>query len=276
MKNIKNIAKGLLLFSFVVSAIIATPAKADNSNENKGNTNTNGFLSAQASLRAEAFMKFESSSGVVMGPSGSVKVFGAKVTSVSDSEINATVAFGNSALNFVVSTDAETKLNGKLLTDASVLTGLATGDRISFDGAITSSTSSSVAVNGDHIVSQALYGYGGKMEKRTSFEGEVKSVNTGDSSFIIKLKSGVNVEVSVSGSTVITLDGATVPLSSLVEGDKVKVAGDLNTDGSVITASKVSAVSADNDLNQDNDDNKGNKNENGGGFWGKIMHWFWK
>jgi hypothetical protein len=278
MNNIKNIAKGFVLLSFLVGAVIASPAQAENSNENES---TKAFLNANASLKADVLGKIENSLGVVLGPNGALRVMGAKVTSVSGSNINATASFGNSSLSFVIKTDAETKLNGKAFANSSSLASLKAGDKISFAGVITSSSSSSLTVDASHVVSQNLY-KDGKIENKDSFKGEVKAVNTADNSFTLKLKSGVTVKVNVSSSTVITLDGATATLASLKAGDEVKITGEINADGSVITASKVSAESEDaddNDDDEDSDEDKDkdeNKNENKGGFWGKIRNWFWK
>lgn len=274
MNNIKNIAKGFLVLAFLVGAVIASPASADNKENEKG------FLNAQASLKADVLGRIENSLGVVLGPNGALRVMGAKVTSVSGSDINATASFGNSSLSFIIKTDAETKLNGKAFASSSSLSALKAGDKISFAGTITSSSSSSVTVDASHVVSQNLY-KDGKIENKDSFKGEVKAVNGTENSFTLKLKSGATVKVNVSSSTVITLDGATATLASLEAGDEVKIAGEINADGSVITASKVSAESEDADDNddEDSDDDKDkdeNKDENRGGFWGKIRNWFWK
>ena len=273
MKNIKNIAKGFLLLSFLVGVAFATPALADN---NKGSSNN--FFNVQASLKADALIKLDSSIGVVLGPNGALRVMGAKVVSVSGGEINVIAPFGNSSLNFVVKTDAQTKLNGKLLTDVSVLSQLKAGDKISFAGTITSSTSSSIVVDGDHVVSQALYN-NGKIENKNAFKGEIKTIDSVNNSFTVKLKNGVTVKVALSSSTVITLDGVVTTLASLGEGDEVKITGELNSDGTIVTASKVNAESEDNDSDDDNDngkkDEEKDKNENKGWF-GKFRNWFWK
>ncbi len=201
---------------------------------------------------------------------------GAKVTSVSGGDINATASFGDSSLNFVVKTDAETKLNGRLLSNSSVLSGLKEGDKISFAGTITSSSSSSITVDASHVVSQALYN-GGKLEDKTSFKGEITAINESDNSFTLKLKSGQTVKVALSNSTAITLDGAASNLASLDEGDEVKIEGTANASGSVITATKVTAESEDaDDDNDDGDDEDKDEKENRGSFWGKIRNWFWR
>lgn len=267
MKNIQNIVKGFLVLAFITGVAIATPVKADN------NDGPKGLLSTQVSAKANALMKLESSVGVVMGKEGLVQVMGAKVVSVSGNDISATILFGNSSLNFTLKTNSTSKLNGKLLTDASVLNQLKAGDSISFTGMITSSTNSSIVVTGSHIVSQALYNKS-KIEDKNSFKGEIKAINTADNSFTLKLKSGVTVKVLVLGSTVISVDDIIKTLSSLQVENKVKVTGTSNADGSVITASKVSAES-END-NDDNDKDEVKSPKENKGWFGKMRNWFWK
>lgn len=163
--SIKNIAKGFVVLSFLVGAVIASPVSAENSVDSKS------FLNAHASLKADALIRLENSVGVVLGSNNTLRVMGAKVTSVSGSDINATAPFGNSSLNFVVKTDAQTKLNGKLLANASALAALKAGDKISFAGTISSSTSSSIIVDGDHVVSRVLYD-SEKIEDKNSSKSE--------------------------------------------------------------------------------------------------------
>ncbi|MFA6177890.1 MAG: hypothetical protein WC694_03310 [Candidatus Paceibacterota bacterium] len=265
MKNVKNIAKGFLVLAFFVGIIIATPARA----ENNGSKN---LSNAKNSMKVDALMKLDSSSvGVVMGKEGSVKVIGAKVISVVGGDINATVLFGSSPLNFVVKMNTTSKLNGKLLTDIAILNQLKAGDNISFVGIIASSTSSSIVVNGTHAVSQTLFNKS-KIEDKTSFQGEVREINLTDNSFILKLKSGLTVKIIVSSNTVITANNIVKTLSSLQIENKVKVTGELNTSGNIITASKVSIESENANVN----DNNNNRKENRGGWFGKMLNWFWK
>jgi hypothetical protein len=269
MINIKNIAKGFLLLFFLLGAVIATRAEANNT------ISADGFLNAQASLKADALIKLENSVGVVLGSNGALRVLGAKVTAVSGSDISATAPFGSSSLNFVVTTDANTRLNGKLLASGSLLNQLKAGDRISFAGTITSSTSSSISVHGDHVISRVFID-----NSKTNFSGKIEAVNTADNSFTLNLN-GRTVKVSASSGAAVTLNGAASTIASLQAGDQVKITGDLNADGSVITASKIIADRNNGDNNNNNDNNNngdhGNqdKNENkGDGFWGKIKHWF--
>lgn len=149
MKNLKNIAKGFLALSFLVGVAIAAPVQADN--------NVNSLLNARASLKADALIRMENSVGVVLGGNNTLRVLGAEVASVSGSDISAKAMVGNSALNFVVKTDANTKFNVKSATNTSFISQLEAGDKISFAGTITSSTSSSIVVDGDNVVSHEAF-----------------------------------------------------------------------------------------------------------------------
>ncbi|MDP9249653.1 MAG: hypothetical protein M3M85_04075, partial [bacterium] len=140
----KNIAKGLIVFSFLALFIAGSPASAKN--DDKGEK---GYLNARAGLKAEALVKLDSATGAVLGPNGTIRVLGAKVISVSGNVVKAAVSFGESVLNFVVNVDADTKINGDGDVKAS---DLKAGDKVSFSGTITSSTSSAVTVDADHLV----------------------------------------------------------------------------------------------------------------------------
>ncbi|MFA6520302.1 MAG: hypothetical protein WCT44_01690 [Candidatus Paceibacterota bacterium] len=267
MNKIKNITKGFLVLALLAGAFMATPVRAEDNNSG------NEFSNARASLKADAMIRLDNSVGVVMGSNNAIRVMGAKVTAVSGNDISVTVPFGNSSLNFVVKTNTQTKVNGKLLSDPSVLALLKVGNKISFAGIISSSSSSSITVDGSHVVSQDLYS-NGRPENKTSFQGEVKAINVADNSFTLKLKSGVSVKVALSSAAVITLDGTVKTLASLNVGDEVKLIGELNSDGTVITASKVIIDS--NDDNNDNDNNgKNDEGKENKSWFGKFRNWFW-
>ncbi|KKU50367.1 MAG: hypothetical protein UX71_C0001G0022 [Parcubacteria group bacterium GW2011_GWA1_47_10] len=270
MKNIKNVAKGLIVFSFIALLVAGSPASAKN--DDKGE---NGYLNARAGLKAEALVKLESATGVVLGPNGTLRVLGAKVVSVSGNVIKAVVSFGESVLNFVVNVDADTKINGN--GDAEV-GDLKAGDKISFSGTVTSSTSSAITVDGDHLVSRALLAI---PDNKTLWSGEIKAVNESDNSLTLGLKNGRTVKVVVNNSTAITLDGVASSLASLDEGDEVKIGGSLSADGSVITATKISAESEDADDNDDDGDkdeekDRDEKSDNGRGWFLKFRNWLWR
>ncbi len=275
MKNIKNIVKGIAVASLLVGMAVVLPvaAKADNN----GSDSNSLFVNAQASVKAAGLglLKLDSSTGAVIGANGSVRVLGAKVVSVSGSQISATSAFGNSALNFVVNTDANTKLNGS----NSAVSSLKAGDNISFSGTMSSSTSSSIVVAADHLVSRAFIG---SPEVKTNFEGQITAVNTADSSFSLKLRSGVTVKVVSPAGIAITLDGSASSLASLSVGQEAKITGTLSSDGTVITASKI-AVSSNTRVGdeggkgdgENGGGNSGNKDANRGWF-GNMINWLRK
>ena len=269
MKNLKSIAKGLLLLSLLGGAVIATPAKAEESG-------SKAYINAQASLKADALIKLDSSVGAVLGPNGVLRVLGAKVTSVSSNEVSATALYGNSALNFTVKADNDTKVNGS--DSNSSLSNLKAGDKISFSGTIVSSSSSSIIVDADHIISKSLYNDKVKAEKEDSYKGEVQAVNTADNSLTLKLRDGRTVKVAVSSSTVITVDGAVKSLSAIESGDEVKVSGEMNSSSTVLSASKIS-VSDDSKDDSKYEDKDRNEDRDGrdmdrGGWLQRIRSWF--
>lgn len=264
----KNIAKGLIVFSFLALLVAGSPASAKNDEK--------GFLEARAGLKAEALVKLESATGAILGPNGTIRVLGAKVVSVSENVVKAAVSFGESVLNFVVNIDADTKINGN--GDAKV-GDLKAGDKISFSGTVTSSTSSAITVDADHLVSRSLLS--GTVENKTSWSGEIKATNDSDNSFTLGLKNSRSVKVAVAGSTAITLDGAASTLADLDAGDEVKVEGSLSADSSVVNATKISAKSEDADDdegdkdNKDDDGDKGEKENSGKGGWMlRLRNWF--
>ncbi len=266
MKNIKHIAQGFLLLALLVGVGATHNALADNNSSDSSN-----FISAQASLRADALANFESATGVMLGANNTLRVLNAKVSSVSNGDISASAPFGNSSLNFVIKSTADTKLNGKVLGSnaGSVYANLKSGDKVSFVGTIGSSTSSSITVNAVHVISSALY-TGNVPPDKTSWKGEVKAINASDSSFTLDLKNGKTAKVVLASGAVVTVDGSVKALSDLKVGDDVEVTGTINSDGSVVTASKVTTIT------MKNVDDNGDKQNNGNhlGFWGRVRGWF--
>ncbi|MDP9249047.1 MAG: DUF5666 domain-containing protein, partial [bacterium] len=150
---------------------------------------------------------------------------------------------------------------------------------------ITSSTSSAVTVDADHLVSRVLFGIPEDKENKASWSGDIKATNDSDNSFTLGLKNGRTVKVAVSSSTAIALDGAASTLAALDAGDEVKVAGSLSADGSVVTATKINAETEDADEDSDDDEededeedededkDKDDKSNNGRGWFMKFKNW---
>jgi hypothetical protein len=263
MKNIKKIVSGIVLSMFALTLVLnPTSASADN---NEQNTNA-VFANVHASLKADVLASREASAGVIIGADGSMKVLNAKVVSVSNTEINVNTLFGNSVLNFVVKVDGDTKINNRANGQNGVLIALLkAGDKISFSGKMLSSTSSSIVVDSDQIISRALF----DLDIKNNFKGTIKTINLVDSSFVINI-AGKDVKVNASNVTSIMIDKTVSTFSALRVNDEVKITGNLNADGTVLTATKVTVDHKDINKKDDEKDNKENK-----GWFKRIKGWFW-
>lgn len=162
---------------------------------------------------------------------GKALVRGAKVASVSGTTINASVTWGTATLTWTINTDGATKYyNG--LGNAGVFADIASGDSISFAGTISG--------NGLIVLATAVKDQTGSVSNAT-VNGKVQSVNaTGLSLVISKGKdehnqSG-NLTVQTNASTIITMNGTTLPFASIALGDKVKATGLLSADRTMLTA----------------------------------------
>ncbi len=268
MKNIKKVA-GSVALSFLALALFgANPASAETTGA------SSLFLNAHASLKADALIRLESATGVVVNGSSDVRVMGAEVTSASDTEVRATAEFGNSTLNFIVKVDEDTKLNGKVDSQNSFdASDLEAGDKVSFAGRITSSTSSSVSVDADHLVSREFVG---NASNQTTLRGEIQSINDANNTMTVKVGNRT-VTVNTTSSTTFTLDGSASTFAALDEGDEVRISGDFSSSASVVSATSVSATSddGDEDDDEDNDDeDEEDNNGNNGADKGEKKGWF--
>ena len=183
------------------------------------------FAASAASVNASG------STGIFISPSGVVHVIGAQVTSVSSGVVNVATTIGSTVLNWIVDVSASTKIaaNG---TRTATTTDIHVGDKIGFAGALSASTSTlTVAATKIRDITNFPF--------RFTVTGTISSVNTANSSFVITRGKDKAVTVNTTGSTVVTINGATSTLASLSVGSKVSVSGTANADGSVITASKV-------------------------------------
>ncbi len=162
---------------------------------------------------------------------GKTLVRGAKVTSVSGSTINATVTWGSATLNWTVNTDAATKYYNRLGNTGS-FADIAAGDSVSFAGTISG--------NGLIVLATAVKDQTGSVTNAT-MSGKVQSTSTGALSLVLtKGKDEHNqsptVTVQTNASTAITMNGTALPFASIQTGDKVKAAGLLSAEGSMLTA----------------------------------------
>ncbi len=171
---------------------------------------------------------------VGISSNGVVHVIGADVTSVSGAVINAVTTLGTTVIDWVVNTSAATKVNVGGHTTATT-TAIAAGDTISFTGALTSigSTMTVVATNVRDLAGMLIMRF---------MPVTVDSVNAANDSFTANAgRHAVTVEGTA--STTVTLNGAASTIAALQSGDRARVMGTTSADGSIITASTVTAKS---------------------------------
>ncbi len=98
-------------------------------------------LFALAPLAASAStLNASSSVGVIISPSGIVRVIGADVTNVGNGFVNAVTTIGNVTLSWLVNASAATKIGANGSTNAST-SAIAIGDKIDFAGTLSSTSS---------------------------------------------------------------------------------------------------------------------------------------
>ncbi len=209
------------------------------------------FAASAATLNAS------STTGVIINPNGIVRVIGADVTAVSNGVVNAVTTLGNTILSWIVNISATTKVSGNGTANAST-TGIAVGDKVSFRGTLTGTSSPfTVAASKVRDITKSLFPF------KHVIGGKVSSVNSAGGSFVIK-KGDRSITVLTNASTTITFNGsATTTLASVQAGDEVKVSGTPNADGSVVTATNV--VVREHDVKKpeakdDKDNNRGDNN----------------
>lgn len=196
------------------------------------------------------------SSGVAINQSGIVRVIGADVAAVSNNVVNAVTHFGNVVLNWVINVSASTSIAANGSKNATT-TDIKVGDKVSFTGSITSSAGNVLTVAATKV--RDLAGF----PLRKVAEGTVSNVNTVGGTFTLTHK-GRTVMVQTNASTTIAVKGATTTtLASLAAGAKVNVAGTPNTDGSVITATRIIVQSPDEHARQKDNDDDGDDNDRG-------------
>lgn len=184
---------------------------------------------------------------VQIGANGSALVRGAKVTSVSDSTINANTSLGASVMNWLVKTDSDTDFSANK-GGTSGLAQIAVGDTISFRGTIDQ------AVSGLTVKAKTVKDWS-SVEAKAKLEGVVTSISTSLNSFTV-MKGNSTTTVQTSSSTKFTEDGDSASFADLFLNAKVKLAGMFNASSSVFTASSVAIETDGDEDNWDNDDRK--------------------
>ncbi|MEK7155589.1 MAG: DUF5666 domain-containing protein [Patescibacteria group bacterium] len=188
---------------------------------------------------------------VNIGSNGGALVRGARVTSVSGTDVSAKTSLGASVMNWLVKTDSDTDFSANK-GGASGLAEIAVGDTISFRGTIDQ------AVSGLTVKAKTVKDWS-SIEAKAKLEGVVTSISTSLNSFTV-MKGNSTTTVQTNSSTKFTEDGDSASFADLFLNAKVKLQGMFNASSSVFTAS---SVAIETDSGEDNDDkwNKDDKKE---------------
>ena len=229
--------------------------------KNKISTVVLASLFAVMPLAASAnTLNVSGSTGIVISPSGIVRVIGADVTAVGTNVIDAVLNIGSNVINVVLNTSGNTKVvaNG---TKTATTTDVKVGDTVSFKGTLSSSTGSTLTVTATKVRDTTSSPF-----PRFVF-GTVSSVNTTNGSFVVA-NGNSTTTVFTNALTTIELNGSSATLATLPLNAKVLVTGSQNSDSSV-TAAKVTAGTpqiksgGDNSKDNDNDADDGNASSSG-------------
>lgn len=179
---------------------------------------------------------------IAITDSGNVLVRGASVTGINGATLTVTTTAGASTLSWAVTTDSSTTFVTSRGSSSSLGT-ISVGDTVSFAGALTG-TGLSVKAN---VVKDWTLG-----ANERSISGTVQSVNSTSTSLVLGNGNGkdngndkdnkTRATIQFTGSTIIVLNSATTTFASIQTGDKVKVTGTMNTDGTVLTATSVTVT----------------------------------
>lgn len=173
---------------------------------------------------------------VSIGHNGHVAVKNAEVTSVSGNVVNAIARFANIVTSFIFTTNASTTI-GVNNAFATTTANIHVGDRINVAGTL-ASLGTAVSVNASKILDKT------SMAMWRSKSGTVQSVNLSNGTFVLKTENKT-FTVQTNASTVFTVKSTATStvtattLSGLTVNGKVEVAGTINADGTLLTASKV-------------------------------------
>lgn len=195
---------------------------------------------------------YAATSAVHVGSNGNIWLSGLQVTSVTGSTITGSLMFPNGTTPVVVTTNASTTIKSDP-TGVSNIASLKIGDMLNLSGTLTS-INTSINLTAQKIKNTTTLG----MWRTKS--GTVQTVNTASGSFTLitseKKQSPKTITVQTNGNTAFHLNNkATSTFNGVVTANtKVHVYGTLNTDGTVLTATKVVVKNTD-----DNDDKKDKK-----------------
>lgn len=229
-------------------------------------TNTLSFRTAILSLAVLAFLAVsplsvsadttatassETSVGVIMSPNNMLHVFGATVSALSGSVINATAKIGNTVMNWIINIGPETKLFVDGSANAST-TALAVGDTINFHGTLVATTSAATVVDAKRVKDTT------QPAALVRLWGSIQDISTTAGTFLLVGPSATTTVKTNSDTHFGSKKDNGVVFSNLVNGETVIVVGTKIADGTVL-ATKVfihNATSAMNWFRHDKDDDE--------------------
>ena len=232
MAKSKNLSTRGVLFVFaavLAAVIIGVAATAHAEDRDKRGDRDERGIRALVSLKTD----IKATDSNVRVANDSIRVNGAKVTATSTAGFTATT--GTPLVTFNVQTDSSTKFSsvGK---GKSSLAELAVGDTVNFRGLILSgTTTSTLTVKATHVEGKTRHPSPPKPLQRTLI-GTVSSISVTGNTFVLV---GRNSTTTVSVSATTKIVGSATTLTGIAPGAQVRAVGTLNSDTSVLSASKV-------------------------------------
>lgn len=194
-----------------------------------------GALLAAPVATYAADVQATSDTSVRINRDGIVSVLGAEVTSVSGNIVNAVTRFKNNVVSWAFTTNASTTIasNGSL---SGSIADLKVGDTLHVAGTLTG-LGSPMNIAATKIIDVTAFA----PITWKSKSGTIQSVNTANGTFVLKHNDKLYT-VQTNASTTIQNGTTATTLGNVAVGTKVAVSGTLNSNGTVITASKVAVV----------------------------------
>lgn len=195
-----------------------------------------------------------SSSSVRINQSGDIHLSGVEVTSISGNIITSVMKFLNASTTVIVTTNASTSVEASPFTKNESLANIKVGDILNISGFFTGfSNTLTLTAKKIHDVT-ALASFRSK-------SGIVQSVNVSGNSFVIKTSNNTLVTIQNNASTTFFLGkkATSTLMTAITVNAKVEVRGLVNSDGTILTASKVTVKNL--GKGYDKKDEKDEKNE---------------
>lgn len=194
-----------------------------------------GSLTLASALFVIPMLTQAADASININHDGKVTLPQVEVTSVVGNVVNAVVRIRNATTSVAITTTASTSIDTKT-TFHGTLSDIKVGDRLNISGLFTGIGTSL------NITAQ-------KIRNLTSFisfrvkSGTIKSINTANNSFVLKMVNGKLMTVNYNASTTINIgnlgNGSSTLAGALALNSKVEVRGLVSTDGSVLNASKI-------------------------------------